>query len=681
MTREEAKNRIEILKREIGKYRRAYHVLDISEISDEALDSLKKELFDIETKYPEFITPDSPTQRVGGEPLKEFKKAPHEFPMLSFNDAFSEEDMLAWLERVENYLKKKIKPNFYCELKLDGLSVELTYKNKVLIRAATRGDGKIGEDVTQNAKTISAIPLQIDDSHSKVKIPEVLTVRGEIFMPRDEFSRINREQEEKGLKAYANPRNIAAGSVRQLDSKITASRKLDSFQYDIVGDIGIGEHHKEHEILESWGFNVNPHNKLVNSLDEVFVFRDKWGSPKNRERLDYEIDGVVVLVDNNDIFDEAGVVGKAPRAGIAYKFSPKEATTIVREIKWQVGRTGVLTPVAVMNPVNVGGVTITHATLHNMDQIDRLGLMEGDTVVVSRAGDVIPQITKVLIEFRTGEEKRAKIPAKCPVDGSLVIGDGVAVKCSNPECGARVLRSIRHFVSRGAFDIEGLGPKIIDRFIEEGLIDGVADIFSLEKGDIVALPRLGEKSAENLISEIEEKKKIPLQKLIYSLGIINVGEETAITLAKEAGFESKNGYVSADEFIRVMTGKSIEDLERMPDVGPKVAETIKRWFSSKKNIDMVRRLGEAGVKIIFEKAENAGGKLDGQTVVITGSLETMSRDEAKEAVRKAGGQPSESVSKKTSFVVAGSEAGSKKEKAEKLGVKVIDEKEFLKMLE
>jgi len=468
MSKEEIKKRIQKLKDEINRDRYSYHVLNKSLISDEALDSLKKELFDLEIKYPEFVTPDSPTQRIGGKPLEQFKKVKHDVPMISFNDAFSEQDMRDWFERLENYLGRKL-PNmdFYCELKIDGLAIELIYEDGVLIQGSTRGDGLIGEDVTQNLKTVEAIPLKIKSD--EIKIPERLVVRGEVFLTMREFERMNREQEKIGGKLYANPRNVAAGSIRQLDSKIAAARKLDSFAYDIVVGMNEKYHEKDHSNLHKLGFKTNPQNKLLKSLECVFEFRDYW--EKHRDKIPYEIDGIVVIVNDNGIFDEAGVIGKAPRAAVAYKFSPKEATTIVKDIKIQVGRTGAITPVAEFQPVQVGGITITHASLHNMDEIKRLGVKIGDTVIVSRAGDVIPQVTKVLPHLRTGKEKEFKMPSVCPVDGSKVVKDGVIYRCSNPYCGARLRESLYHFVSRGAFDIRGLGPKIIDRFF--GLITGL----------------------------------------------------------------------------------------------------------------------------------------------------------------------------------------------------------------
>jgi DNA ligase (NAD+) len=699
MDKKAAEQRIVKLRKEIDRYRYAYHVLDESLISDAALDSLKKELFDLETEFPDLITPDSPTQRVAGKPLKEFAKVKHIERMTSFNDAFSEEDMQAWFERLENYLKSpvenlrsKVAP-FYCELKIDGLAIELEYENGVFVRGSTRGDGMIGEDVTQNLRTVEAIPLKlfpIDEIGKNLKDLHLdpdrydlavhhLIVRGEVFITKKIFAAVNREQEKKGLKPYANPRNIAAGSLRQLDPKVTAARHLDSWQYDIVTDVGQTYHEEEHLLLKAFGFKTNPHNRPAKNLQEAFAFRDYWAEPARREKLDYEIDGTVVIVNDNATFTRAGIIGKAPRGAMAYKFSPREAETVVEDIAVQVGRTGVLTPVAVMRPVNVGGTTITHATLHNADEIERLGLKIGDTVIVSRAGDVIPQIMKVLPEFRTGHEKVFRMPAQCPVDGSKVVRDGVAYRCSSPTCGARHRESLYHFVSRGAFNIEGLGPKIIDRFLDEGLISDAADIFTLNKGDVAALPRFGEKSAENVVSEITEKKKVSLARFLYALGILQVGEETAVALVRRYHTEIKN--YDIENILAFFRKLSVDDLQTVPDIGPKVAQSIYDWFHEERNVKFMERLAVAGVEIEPESriVKNAG--LSGKTFVLTGSLASMSREAAKEKVRELGGDATESVSKKTDYVVAGVSPGSKYEKAKKLGVKILDEAEFLKLLE
>ncbi|HXF44003.1 MAG TPA: NAD-dependent DNA ligase LigA [Candidatus Paceibacterota bacterium] len=670
MDRSIARDRIEKLKKTIDRYRYSRLVLNKEDVSPEVEDSLKKELFDLEQNFPEFVTPDSPTQRVGGAPLKVFKKVRHETPMLSFNDAFSKEDVREWFARVEKYLGRRVKPEFYCELKIDGLAVELVYENGIFVRGSTRGNGEIGEDVTNNLKTIEAIPLRLQIPNSKFQIPKKMVVRGEVFLSKKEFERINREQSRQGLKTYANPRNIAAGSVRQLDPKVTASRKLDSFQYAIVTDLGQKTHEEEHKFLRDLGFVTNPNNRRVGSLDEVFEFRDWW--EKHRDRLPYDIDGIVVILNDNITFKSAGVVGKAPRGAIAYKFSPKEATTTVKDIRVQIGRTGALTPVAIMEPVGVGGITITHSTLHNYDEIRRLGLKIGDTVVVSRAGDVIPQIKKVLKEMRTGREREFHFPKTCPVDGSKVASDGAIYRCSNPRCGARHRESLRHFVSRSAFDIRGLGPKIIDRFLDEGLIADASDIFYLKEGDIAALERFGEKSAENIVREIREKKRVTLPRFIYALGILHVGEETSLLLSKY--FPAS----SVKELIGTYKNLKIGDLMQVRDVGPAVAKSIYEWFHEPRNIDFLERLSAAGV--VFEKTKTSGSKLAGKTFVLTGSLKSFSRDEAKEKIRALGGDVSENVSKKTDYLVAGSDPGSKYDKAKKLGVKILTEKEFLAMI-
>ncbi|MBI2591559.1 MAG: NAD-dependent DNA ligase LigA [Candidatus Brennerbacteria bacterium] len=720
MNLQEAKKRIEKLKAEINRYRHAYHVLDKSLISDEALDSLKKELFDLEQQFPDLITSDSPTQRVGGEPLKYFKKVRHESAMLSFNDAFSEDDMREWLKRLENYLGRSVNQEFYCELKIDGLAIELIYEKGVLVEGSTRGDGIVGEDVTQNLKTIEAIPIKLNGESDKrqmisdkrqaasgkqyggeknilhVAFPSKLVVRGEVFLTKKEFDRINKEQGEKGEKIYANPRNVAAGSIRQLNPKITAGRKLDSFQYDIallaeaLAKEGIQNHNEEHEILKSFGFKTNPHNRLVHSLKEVFEFRDYW--EKHRDKLPYEIDGIVVILNDNEDFEAGGVVGKAPRAAIAYKFSAREATTVIQNITVNVGRTGALTPVAELKPVKVGGITISHASLHNYDEIQRLGLKIGDTAVVSRAGDVIPKIIKVLKELRIGNEKDFKMPFHCPVDGSAVIKDGAIHRCSNKRCGARLREQLYHFVSRMAFDIRGLGPKIIDRFIDEGLISDAADIFTLKEGDIAVLERFGEKSAQNIINDIASRKIISLPRFIYALGILHVGEETAALLARsimENVKRNKESLTISDIFsyFRHLT---LDNLQEIKDIGPAIAQSIYDWFHEKRNLNLLKKLEKVGVTIETTKlkASAEGGsasggksyKLKTKTFVLTGSLKSMPREQAKEKIREFGGDTAESVSNKTSFLVAGSEPGSKLDKARKLGVNVINEKDFLEML-
>ncbi len=510
-------------------------------------------------------------------------------------------------------------------------------------------------------------------------------MRGEVFLTKKEFTRINKDQERSNLKIYANPRNVAAGAIRQLDPKITASRKLDFFAYDIVGDSeeiikSYPTKKSEYDALRSFGFKTNPNGATLNSLEEIAAFQKKW--EKDREKLPYEIDGVVISINNNQTYQEAGIIGKAPRGAVAYKFSPREATTQVLEIKIQVGRTGVLTPVAVMRPVSVGGTTITHATLHNADEIERLGLKIGDTVIISRAGDVIPKITSVLKKLRTSREKTFKMPGKCPIDSSPVIRDGVAYKCSNPNCAAKLRESIYHFISRGAFNLEGLGPKIIDRFMDEGLIVDASDIFSLQKGDIEVLERFGEKSAENIISEIRDHKTITLSRFIYSLGILHIGEETSQLLAKQviAKFKVQKSKLKIEDVLEYFQNFSLERLQEIPDVGPKVAESIYSWFHEKKNIEFLKKLDSSGIAIQAPKFQVSSFKFQGKIFVLTGSLESLSRDEAKEKIRALGGEISESVSKKTDYVIAGSDPGSKFNKARQLGVEVLNETEFLNLL-
>ncbi|MFZ5559806.1 MAG: NAD-dependent DNA ligase LigA, partial [Patescibacteria group bacterium] len=637
MDKKQAKERIEKLKKEINYHRYLYHVLDKPEISDSAFDTLKNELEELELKFPDLITPDSPTQRVGGKPLEKFEKFKHPAPMLSFNDAFSQKEMEDWIVRNEKIVKDFNKNGYYCELKIDGLAIELVYENDILKVGATRGDGYIGEDVTNNLRTIHAIPLrllakeyilknlkkeglnQIAEKVSKLW-PKTLVIRGEVFLTKKQFEKINKELGKKEEKTYANPRNLAAGSVRQLDPKITASRHLDSFTYDLITDLGQKNHEEEHKILKAFGFKTNPNNKFSKNLKEVEEFRNYW--EKAREKLPYEIDGIVVIINDNAIFEKLGVVGKAPRGAIAYKFSPKEATTIIKEVIWQVGRTGVLTPVAVLKPVEVGGVTISHATLHNFDEIKRLGVKIGDTVIVGRAGDVIPDIRQAMKHLRTGREKEIRVPNKCPFCGSGVkrIPGEVAFKCSAKNCGAIQRERIYHFVSKNAFDIVGVGPKIIDRFLDEGLIKDASDLFSLKEEDIKYLERFAEKSASNIINSIQSKKEIKLERFLFALGIPQVGEETAFDLVKY--FSDLNKIKSA----------SIEKLERIRDIGPKVAESIYKWFREKRNLEFLDKLRKIGIKIVAEKKIKFNPKIKDKTFLFTGGLETLTREKAEEIV-------------------------------------------------
>ncbi len=685
MTRQEAKKRIEKLKKAIEYHRYLYHVLDRQEISESALDSLKKELFDLEQKFPEFITPDSPTQRVGGKPLEKFEKVRHPKPMFSLNDAFSQEDMEDWLERNSKLLSPEelSKIDYYCEPKLDGLAIELIYKDGILVTGSTRGDGLIGEDVTQNLKTIESVPLKLREVDEVIKdlekegLKEIsqnlkkrglkeIVVRGEAIITKRNFEIVNKEQTKLGQPTFANPRNLAAGSIRQLDPKITAKRRLDVTAYDLISDFGQETHEQEHKILHALGFKTNnKYSKYCQNLKEVFDFHNFWY--KNREKLPYEIDGLVVTINNNRIFEKLGIVGKAPRGAIAFKFPLKQATTIVEDIIVQVGRTGAITPVAILKPIEVGGVTITRATLHNEDEIKRLGVKIGDTVVVGRAGDVIPDIIKVLPELRTGKEKDFKMPEKCPAcKKKLIKPEGeVLWRCINPKCPAREREYFYHFVS--SFDIIGLGPKIIDRLLDESLISDAADLFLLKEGDLIPLERFAEKSAQNLIQAIQSRKKITLPRFIYALGIRNVGEETAQDLAE---------YFGSIEKLKKAT---LEELQKVMEIGPVVAKSIYDFFREKRNLEFLEKLKKVGVEIVEEKKPKSQ-PLKGKTFVLTGGLKTMTREKAKEKIKLLGGEVSESVSKKTNYLIVGKEPGSKLKKAKQLGIKTLNEEEFLKLI-
>ena len=667
----EAEKRIEQLKKAINHYRYLYHVKDTSEISDEALDSLKKELFDLEEKYPELVTSDSPTQRIGGEPLAKFEKFKHKKRMTSFNDAFSKEDIENWLNRNLKLLteEERKKITFYTEPKLDGLAIELIYKNGVLEIGATRGDGTIGENVTQNLKTIESIPLRLrtkeeieKDLGREINYKEII-VRGEAILTKEEFKRINEERKINGEEIYANPRNLAAGSIRQLDSKITSGRKLDADFYSLVSDLGQKKHSDEHEILALLGLKTNnKYNKVCLSLTEVFEAYEKMQQKRND--YPYEIDGLVVLINENEIFEKLGIVGKAPRAGIAYKFPQKEATTILENVEFQTGRTGAITPVGILKPVVIEGVTITRTTLHNEDEIKRLELKIGDTVVIARAGDVIPKVVKVLKEMRSGEEKEIVFPKECPSCFSKTFKKDALWYCLNKNCFNRRYKTIVHFISKPAFDMSGVGPSTIKELLEHKLILDAADLFTLKKGDVMELPLFKEKASSNLIKTIEERKKISLARFIYSLSIPNVGVGTANVLADK--FHSLSLLKEANE----------EDLKNINDVGEVVAGSIVSYFKDLNNLNFIEKLLKQ-VEVFYDEKEE---KLKGLTFVLTGTLLKITRDEAKERIRKLGGEVSSSISIKTDYLVIGEKPGSKYEKAKKLGVKIINEKEFYELL-
>ena len=676
-TKAEAKKRIEKLRTVISHHRYLYHVLNKQEISDAVLDSLKHELYNLEQEFPELITSDSPTQRVAGKSLKGFKKVKHKIPMLSIEDIFSGEELDKW----EDYLKRLIyseRFEYFCEIKVDGLAVSLVYEDGVFKRGATRGNGLVGEDITQNLKTIESIPLQLE-VHSGARFSKeiqgilkklikkgTIEIRGEVYMEIKDFEKLNMKMAEKGEKTFANPRNLAAGSIRQLDPKLAASRSLKFFAYDIITDLGQKKHSEEHQILSALGFKADTGKECKNQ-QEVMAY---WKSVAvKRNKLDFQIDGVVVMVNDNSLFKRIGAVGKSPRGVRAFKFLPEEATTIVEDIKIQIGRTGALTPVAVLRPVKVGGVTVSRATLHNADEIEKLGVRIGDTVSIARAGDVIPVVTKVFPKLRTGKEKKFKMPKICPSCGTeLVRPKGeVILRCPNPDCFAKKRKYFYHFISKGAFDIVGLGPRIIDRLIEEGLVSDPADLFNLKKGDILSLERFAKQSAENLIEAVRAKKKISLSRFIYALGIRNVGEETSRDLSSHFG-----------SFERLEKASHAE-LEGIKDIGPIVADSIYKFFQDRRNVNFIKKLHTTGIEI-KERIKVKNLKLKGLNFVLTGSLKTITRLEAKDRIRSLGGKTSESVSKNTDYLIAGKNPGSKLNKAKKIGVKIIKEKDFIKMI-
>lgn len=670
MTAADAKKRILKLREQIEDLRYKYHVLNDPQITDDMYDSLSKELRKLETEFPQFIDPNSPTNRVASKALDKFVKVAHSVPMLSLGDVFSNEELAAWQARVKKLLPASSTVEFFAELKLDGLAVSLIYENGEFVRGATRGDGKIGEDITQNLRTINAIPLRLRGKNA----PKLLEVRGEAVMHKEVLVALNKIQEKAGKTLFANTRNAAAGSLRQLDPALAASRKLDFFAYDIAQiDTKISArlklHSEEHQLLRDLGFKVAKEEQVAKNLPELIKYIEKVG--ETRAKLPFGTDGVVISVNQLAYHDRLGVVGKTPRYMVAYKYPAEKATTKVLEIKTNVGRTGVLTPFAVFEPTVVAGSRISKATLHNMDQIERLDVRIGDTVVIQKAGDVIPEVVQALPKLRTGKEKKFIMPKKCPVCDFAVerrdIGkkESAAYYCSNPSCPAKNQRALEHFVN--AFEIYTIGPKIITRFKDEGLISDAADIFTLEEGDINTLERFGEKSAENIIKSINDHRRVPLARFIYSLGIANVGEQTSEDLAEH--FHNLDAIKDASQ----------EQINEVENIGEVVSRSVYEWFNHKENIRLVNKLIDNGVEII-NPGKKKVGKLTGKTFVITGTLESMSRDEAKKKIKLLGGKIVESVSKKTDYVIVGEDPGSKYEKAKSLDLSILDEKAFLAMI-
>src|SRR3989339_422255 len=648
MDKQEIKNRIEKVKKEINHHRYLYHVLDKHEISDAALDSLKNELFRLEMDNPEFITPDSPTQRVGGEPLDRFVKVQHSVQMISLFDAFSRDDIFAWEKRLKRI--KSIPFEYFAELKLDGLAMSLRYEKDIFKIGATRGDGMVGEDVTQNLKTIESIPLEL-------RVPN------------------ENELREIGLSGFQIKKVVQTIKNGTIEVRGEAIMNKTDFDFE--------RHEQKLQLAHLLGFRVLRQIKFCRSLKEVFNFYEKWLQKRNE--LPFEIDGVVVKVNNLKLWPILGHVGKGPRFMMAYKFPAEQVTSKVEDVVWQVGRTGTLTPIAVLIPVRVGGVTVSHATLHNMDEIFRLGIKIGDTVILERAGDVIPKVIQVLPNLRTGREKEIQVPKKCHVCGGGIerLKNEVAYRCINKNCFAVTLRNLSHWTSRGAMDIEGLGPKIVEQLVKEGLVSDIADFYSLTAGDLKPLERFAEKSSENLIKAIANKKEIPLVKFIIGLGIRHVGEETALLLVKQflifnSQF-SNNFQFPISQFLKYFLNLKKEDLENIPDIGPVVAESLFEWFRNEKNVEILNKLQKNGVALKVERKSKKQA-LEGKKFVLTGSLNSLTRNEAKAKIRELGGEMSSAVSSKTDYVIVGDNPGSKYDKAKKLGIEILNEDKFQKLI-
>jgi DNA ligase (NAD+) len=665
MVTEAIRKKVEKLREEIVYHNYRYYVLDQPEIPDAQYDRLMRELEKLEEQYPQLRTPNSPTQRVGAPPLEEFEIVRHTTPMLSLANAFDESETRDFDKRVKKFLGSSSDVEYVTEPKLDGLAVELVYEKGQFIVGSTRGDGVNGENITQNLRTIKTIPLQL--IRKEISVPERLEVRGEVIIQLNKFRQLNRKREEIEEPLFANPRNAAAGSIRQLDSKITAGRPLEIYCYGI-GEVR-GRTFKTHwEILETfpkWGLRTNPNIRRCKHIEDVIEYYHEIN--EKREKLPYEIDGIVIKVDRLELQMRLGEISRSPRWALAFKFQPKQETTKILKIIVQVGRTGALTPVAVMEPVKVGGVEVSRATLHNQDEIDKKDVRAGDTVIIQRAGDVIPEVVQVITSKRTGGEKKFKMPSKCPVCGAEVMRDEAIHRCIGLDCPAQLKGRIKHFVSKRAMDIEGLGVKLIDQLVDKGLIKDVADIYYIKKEQLIALERMADKSAQNIIDAMEASKTKPLSKFLYALGIRHVGETTAEDLAR--------CFQRLDDFFHL----SEEDLREVEGIGPEVSASVYQFFRDKKNKESIERLKKAGVTVTEPKVKGKG-KLAGKTFLFTGALKACGRDEARNIVESLGGMTASSLSKKVDFVVVGEDPGSKIDKAKELGIKILTEEEFKKMI-
>jgi DNA ligase (NAD+) len=665
----DVEKKIEALRDKIRHHEYRYYVLDDPEISDAEFDQLMIQLKKLEDEHPALITPDSPTQRVGGKPREGVVKAAHSSPMLSLDNTYSVDELRNWERRVHELSGRK-DIDYVCELKLDGMSLALLYENGRLVRGITRGDGTVGEDVTLNVRTVRSIPLSIPKEKLKAAgIPADFEVRGEMLMPLAAFRKMNQQREEKGLSLFANPRNATAGTVRQLEPSIVAQRRLDYFAYMLLQDgrTFFSRHWESLNALDAAGFKVNSSRKLAKNFEEVCEFIEQ--EETKREKLPYEIDGIVVKVDRTALQEELGYTGKAPRWAIAYKYAARAGITQIEGVLWQVGRTGKLTPVAMLKPVSIGGTTVSRATLHNPDEIERLGVKTDDWVEVERGGDVIPKVTRVVEDKdHPRGHKLIHVPEKCPVCGTKVVRTEGEVDyfCVNANCPAKLRETILHFASRGVMNIDGMGEALVNQLTDRGLVKNVADIYKLTKDDLLSLERMGEKSAENVLREIEVSKKLPLERVIYGLGIRFVGERTAQFLAEDLG--SMDALMNASE----------EELQQVNEVGPRIAQSIAEFFQEPRNRELVERLRKARLTFAGTKKER-GTKLAGKTFVLTGTL-TAPRDQVKKMIEDAGGRVSGSVSKKTDYLVAGTDAGSKLDRANELGVSVIGEKDLGELL-
>lgn len=658
----------EKLRREIRHNEYLYYVLDAPEITDAEYDRMMVRLRELEARYPDSIPADSPTQRVGGRASSQFTEVRHLEPLLSLGNVFSAEELRAFDERVRSGLPAGSKVEYVMEPKIDGLACSLIYENGKLVRAATRGDGVVGENVTANVRTIRSIPLTLKVPEGEA-VPELLDVRGEVYMPRQAFMRLNEQRAERGESEFANPRNAAAGSLRQLDPQVTASRSLSFFAYYLVGDGAQPKHSESLALLARYGFKVSENYKVVENIDEAIKYIGDFN--ELRQGLSYDTDGAVIKV--NDVYQQRilGATGKDPRWATAYKYPPEQAETTLEDIDWRVGRTGVLTPTAVLTPVKLSGSVISRATLHNEDFIRAKDIRIGDRVVINKAGEIIPEVLRVVAEKRTGDEKEVEIPNVCPECGWRVErqGEEAAIRCTNPHCPALGREGLIHFVSRDAMNIDGCGPSVINALLDAGLVRDAADLYSLRKEDLLKLERMGEKSADNLLAALAESKKNELDKLLFALGIRHVGAKVARILATEFGSMEK------------LQQAQPEELAQIRDIGDKIAESAVTWLNVPANIDLVERLAAAGLTMTFTPpASQEDNPFFGKTLVFTGTMPTLGRAEAKTMAQDVGAKVSGSVSKKTDYVIAGAEAGSKLEKAQQLGVTVIDEAEFLRLL-